>query len=114
METGTGTPASTVKPYVNHIKCSRGDGFRQLCSQLTNETFYDAVVDFSAYHPLDIEVSVCDVEFFLLLCQFQSPCCIFFFQWQIPLYDFQDNFLQYDKKKTFHLNVDGFCLFRIF
>ncbi|XP_057306164.1 uncharacterized protein LOC130644534 [Hydractinia symbiolongicarpus] len=44
-----------IKPFVNHIKCSREDGFREMCTQLADNTKYDSVVDFSAYDPLDIE-----------------------------------------------------------
>ena len=47
----------TVKPYVKHIRCDRGDGFRESCPRLGDGTMYDAVVDFSGYHPLDVEVS---------------------------------------------------------
>ena len=49
--------ASTVKPFVKHFECTRGDGFREECADLANiDGFYDVIVDFSAYNPLDIEV----------------------------------------------------------
>jgi len=45
----------TIKPFVHHYECTRGDGFRDLCTRLNDGLFYDAIVDFSCYHPLDME-----------------------------------------------------------
>jgi len=47
-----------IKPFVHHYKCTRGDGFRELCPQLNDGLFYDTIIDFSCYHPLDIEVFI--------------------------------------------------------
>ena len=44
-----------IKPYVTHIECTRGDGFRESCTQLHGATF-DTIIDFSSYDPLDVEV----------------------------------------------------------
>ncbi|XP_065653466.1 uncharacterized protein LOC136080580 [Hydra vulgaris] len=46
---------STVKPFVKHFECTRGDGFREECAIIANIDSYDVVIDFSAYNPLDIE-----------------------------------------------------------
>lgn len=47
----------TIKPLVHHFQCTRGDGFRENCQKLYDGVVYDVVVDFSCYHPLDMEVS---------------------------------------------------------
>ena len=45
-----------IKPFVNSYECTRGDGFRDTCIPLYNDLYYDAIIDFSCYHPLDMEV----------------------------------------------------------
>ena len=48
-----------IKPFVHHIKCTRGEGFRESCTRLQMGQVYDTIVDFSSYDPLDVEVSRC-------------------------------------------------------
>lgn len=45
----------TIKPFVNSYQCTRGDGFRETCTQLDDGLIYEAIIDFSCYHPLDME-----------------------------------------------------------
>lgn len=70
--------AFVIKPYVTHIKCDRMsslDKCPQLLDLVNNNGTFDAVVDFSAYHPfsikeaLKVSVNTCPVvEFVLLVC----------------------------------------------
>ena len=45
-----------IKPFVHSYECTRGDGFREMCIHLYNDLYFDAIIDFSCYHPLDMEV----------------------------------------------------------
>jgi len=45
----------TVKPFVHHIQCERGDEFQDDCLVKDNGVYYEAIIDFSCYHPLDME-----------------------------------------------------------
>ena len=47
-----------IKPFVNSYECTRGDGFRDTCIHLYDNLYYDAIIDFSCYHPLDMEVRI--------------------------------------------------------